>query len=84
MIINYLLDGFLGIMNFFINLLPTGNPPEQIQNALDFLSTSFQKANQLFPMDTALTILGFILTYEAAILSFKFVNFALNKLRGSG
>jgi hypothetical protein len=71
-------------MNFFVNLLPTGEPPIQIQNSLDFLSTSFSQANQFIPMDTALTILGLILTYEAAILSFKFVNFALNKFRGSG
>jgi len=61
-----------------------GGLPSQIVSALDTLQGYLQKANTIVPVDTLLTILALVFTFEAAILTFKFVNFILKKVRGSG
>jgi hypothetical protein len=67
-----------------ISILPNGQLPIQIDSAFTFMASSFSKANVLFPLDTVITMLGIVFVIETALLTFKFANFAYNKLRGAG
>lgn len=85
MITEVLLLMFRGIVSLMVGLLPSPEAlPEAVYTALENFTSYFIKINKFFPVDTFFQIIGIVLTIEAGILLFKFFNFALKKLRGSG
>lgn len=85
MITEIILRMFRSVLQIALMLLPNSSPlPIQIQSSLNSMSTYFNYANKLLPIDTIFVIIGLGLLFESTILLFKLVNFAINKLRGSG
>jgi len=85
MILDLLLNILYYLLSAVLIIFPNYNGlPTQIISALDTVQIYLQKANSFLPMDTLMIILGLIFTFEAAILTFKLVNYVLNKVRGSG
>jgi len=66
-------------------LLPTtGDLPQGISDALDKVSPYIGLGNNFLPFDTLFTILGIWIGIQVALFSWKALNWAINKLRGSG
>jgi len=85
MITEILLIMFRGIISLVCSLLPTPESlPTGLANSLNQFNSVFVKLNSFLPIDTLFLAFGFLLTFEGGILFFKFFNFALKKLRGSG
>lgn len=85
MITELLLIMFNNLLRFTISLFPNAQTlPTEITSALVTFDSYFDKINSFLPLDTLFVIISLILTFEAGILTFKILNWVLNKLRGSG
>lgn len=85
MIFEVVLNLFFLVFSSAINLLPAGSAlPSDISSALSSFSSYFSMANSFLPVSTLFSIVALGITFEAGILIFKFVNWSINKLRGSG
>jgi len=79
----------IGIFYFVLSTLFLAFPkfttfPSVLETPIQNITGYLQKANSIFPVTTLLQATSFILVFEAGVLTFKFVNFAIKKLRGSG
>lgn len=85
MITEILLLMFRGIIHLVISLLPAPTSlPSGLENIFTTITSYLEKINGFFPVDVLLQALGFLFAFEGGILLFKFFNFVLKKLRGSG
>lgn len=85
MIANILLGAFHGFILLLIGLLPPYiGLPSGVEIALANVGTYLQKANSIFPIDQLISAVGIIFSFETALLLFKFLNFIMKKIRGSG
>jgi hypothetical protein len=66
-------------------LLPVAQPlPSQISVAITALNGAIQLLSWAFPFDTLFQCFTVYLTIEGALWTFKWANFIINKIRGSG
>jgi len=85
MITEILILLFGAVITTLSSLLPAPSSlPPQIASSLAVFTGYFAKIQVFFPLDVAFQVVALILAFEGSILLFKFFNFALNKLRGSG
>ena len=66
-----------------INLLPTGwaLPPEVLDSAY-YLGTFLERWNGVLPVDTLVTVLVYLFSFEFAVLVLKLTLLAFTALRG--
>jgi len=85
MIADILLNTINWVVQFFISLLPnSGELPDGITNAFSTFASYWNMANSILPMNTFFSIIVLGLAFEAGYLTFKLINFVVNKVRGSG
>ena len=63
---------------------PVGFLPEPFYNSLSGLAPFLAKVNVYIPVDQVFLIFQYYLLMESGILTFKMINWAFNKARGSG
>lgn len=85
MIVNILITIFVGMMTGLINLLPAyPGMPTPVHNAITTVTGWLVGLNDMFPMDTLYAILALTIAFELGIMTYKLVNWTINKTRGSG
>lgn len=85
MITNILLLILNTFLYFIIDLFPdfTGLPTG-ISTTFTTIQTYFGYLNKLFPIDTLISALAILLTFDIALVSYKIFNWIVKKVRGSG
>lgn len=72
-------------LSALIYLLPDATAlPSSIQNGINWINSGFNFIGFLFPLNTFFQILIAGLAIEVAIWTFKWANWLINKIRGSG
>ena len=85
MIISIFITAMASLLAFFGNLIPDASIlPTGFTTALDNIFAFAIKANKIFPLDTAFSIILTGITLEVTMFSIKLLNLFYNKLRGSG
>ena len=85
MITDAILKGFKFLLSLLIGILPHSiGLPIEINNALATMVFQAQKWDALFPIRQLFLILTLTFAFEAAIFTFKSINWIINKFRGSG
>lgn len=85
MITEALLYTFFTFISFVISLFPVfSGLPQGITTAFSSIGSYLNMANGFFPMDTLWSAIVILVTFEMGILTFKTLNFVINKVRGSG
>lgn len=84
MILGFIIGIFVGGLTALINTLPffTGLP-SGVNSAFDFVHTNMAGLNDIFPLDTLITVFKLILIIELTIFTFKMFIWIYNKIRGS-
>lgn len=85
MITNLILNVFFMFLTAIISILPNAlDLPPAYYSALDTISPYLNLMNSFFPVDILFDVLAIIFSFYTFLYSFKFLNWTLNKLRGSG
>lgn len=82
MIISFLLEAFAGLIGFLIALLPTGSLPPLIATGFAYVFHLTTLLNFLLPIDTAFTIIGYVVVFYLAIAGFAFAMWIYSLVRG--
>ena len=74
---------FKTMLSGFVILLPTVQSfPATIDTAIIYFSNFWNDWNDLFPIDTIIIIIGWVITLEAGILLFHSLDWIYTKIRG--
>jgi len=85
MIVSFFITILSAILSGLIALLPsTSAINSNVDSAITFFAPKFSTWNDVLPVDSLLTIIGLVLTFEAGLLLFFSINWIFNKIRGSG
>jgi len=78
----YIVSAFIQAITF---ILPTWTPwPSALLEGLTYFFTNLAKFNIIFPVDTLLTVLAFVINFEVIYFSSKLIIKILNFFRGTG
>jgi len=85
MITNAILFIFFTFLGAVTSLLPSySGLPDDLETAFNSIGTYLNQANVIFPIDTLFDCAVILVSVEFAIMTFKLLNFVINKVRGSG
>ena len=83
MIISAILYIFAGILNGLVFVLPDASDlTGEISNAISFFSTYWNNWNVIFPLDTAVTVIGLVVALEVTILTYHLMMWVVRLIRG--
>jgi len=82
MITGILLQIFYAVFNFFLGLLPTGHIDSTVTTAIGWFFTYAHGFDFILPVSTIIQVFIWGVTFEVAILLYKFVLLIINKIRG--
>ena len=84
MIISFILNIFLNFFNFIVGLLPTGNLDSSILTAISWFFNEIHGFDFILPVSTIIQVFIWAMSFEVAILFYKFILLIINKIRGAG
>jgi len=74
---------YLFLLGLLAILPSSAGLPSGFNTALSGIFNGAYAYNSIFPIDTVVTILQFLVIFEGGILLFKIVNWIIGKVRGS-
>lgn len=83
MIITILLRIYLAFISFLVGTLPTGGLPSGVSSGITGFFQYVYQFNNIFPIDTALTLLGFTAIFWGIIFSWDLVKWMIHLIRGN-
>jgi len=83
MITTLLLTVFLGFFNFIVALLPTTGLPAAVNTNVAAFFQSVYGYNHVFPIDTAITLIGYAAAFWVIILLWHILKFFVHLVRGN-
>jgi len=85
MITSLLLIFVGGFLSLFLALLPTvSSLPSGVADAIAYMGVHVGAISSWFPIDTLISALAVVLSFEAGMILFWSINWIINKIRGSG
>lgn len=63
-----------------LGLLPSGNLPAGITEAITTITSYMYKMNQLLPIDTLFQVVGAMLVFDGALIVFHAIQWTLRKI----
>jgi hypothetical protein len=85
MITNALLWIFFTFLASVVSLFPLySGMPVSFDSALSTITPYLNYINNFFPVDTLWSVLSYLFIFYTGLLSFKILNWIINKVRGSG
>jgi len=82
MITSFLMYVFLSVLNLVVGLFPTASSIPEIDSTFVWITTQLHTASAIFPVDTMLVVLGFVVAFELSILAVKSIVFVVGFIRG--
>jgi len=83
MIIGFLLTIFLGFLNFVLGLFPTASLSTSITTGLTNFVNYIYQFNGFFPVDTAITLVGYAVAFWILVFTFDFFKWLIHLIRGN-
>lgn len=83
MIFDLLISIITGIVNFFLNLLPTSSLPTEVTEGFQTFMASAWQFNTVFPIDTLFTLLGITIGIMSIIFLWRGINYVISLVRGN-
>ena len=80
MITSAFLFAILGVVNYFVGLLPLATTSSAIGTAMVAASGYVSSINQVFPVITLMAIVSFILTFDGLWLLYQMIRWAYQKI----
>jgi len=81
-ITSFILFAFLALFNLLLTFFPDADPIPALSDTFDWVSDQLGTVAAIFPVDTLLLAVGFILAFEAAILAIKLLILVFGFIRG--
>lgn len=82
MIVTFLLNIFYLFVLGLIQLLPTGNLPQAMTDAIAYFMGVVNSFSYVIPVGTLLQALAIVLAFDAAMLLWRFINWIIRKIPG--
>lgn len=82
MIFTLILNFFYALLNFLIEVLPTGNLPAGFTSALNYFWSVVNAFSYIIPVGTLLSALLIMLAFDLAVLVWHFVQWIIRKIPG--
>lgn len=83
-----IITGILILITAFISkvasFLPAGSLPENVSSSLDYVVGWLHAFEGFFPVQTLITLIGYMIVVELSIVLWGFIKWLINVLRGSG
>jgi len=83
MITGLLITLFTGFINFVLGLLPSGGLNAAVNTNLQNFFQYVYQYNGFFPVDTALTLLGWSVGFWLLVFLFDFLKWLIHLIRGN-
>jgi len=83
MITGLLLSIFLSFLNFVLGLLPTASLSSSITTGLTNFTSYVLQFNGFFPVDTAITLVGYAVAFWVLVFGFDFFKWLIHLIRGN-
>lgn len=83
MITDYLLSLFIGLVNFFVGILPTWSLPSALTSSINNLITTAYSYDYIFPVTTVITIVVAAFGLLAIIILWQAIKWIIGLIRGN-
>jgi hypothetical protein len=83
MIPDIFLNLFYSFITFFVNLLPVASISSTVTTGINTFFNNVNQYNSIFPIDTAVTIMGLIVAFYVAVLLWDMVKWVIHLVRGN-
>jgi len=82
MITSFILFAFLSLYNILLGFFPDADPIPSLSTTFDWISDQLGTIAAIFPVDTLLLAVAFVLALEATIILVKLLVFVFGFIRG--
>jgi len=82
MITSFLIFVVLSIFNALLQFFPQAEPVPSLSAATTWIAQQLSTASSIFPVDTLLLCLGFVLAFETVLLGIKVIMLVAGFIRG--
>jgi len=82
--VSYVFNLFLQLITFLVGLLPTSSGlPDGVTTAVSRMIGFLHTFDFIFPVDTMLTILRWIIVFELGVIAYRFTLWIIHLIRGN-